>query len=312
MNLVEKAITNKKKNAPFIYKFISLFSVVRAYNIVVVFIAQILSTIFVFAPNKPLDVVLLDYKLWLLFIATSVVIAGGYIINNFYDRGKDAINRPIKSKIDTFISQETKLKSYFLLNFIGFGLGLIISFKAGMFIASYIFLIWFYSHKLKKYPLSGLLSSAFLSILPFFAIFAYFKNFSEIIFIHASFLFFLLIIKELIKELENLKGDILFDYQTIVTKYGEYFTRILISFIIILSLLPVYFILQYPEVGLMKYYFVIAVVGLSMVAMLVWFSKTKVHYLFLHNVIKLIIVVGVFSLVLIDTSVIIDQILSKI
>ena len=118
MDLLKKAIINKKQNAPFFYKFLSLFSVVRGYNLIVVFIAQLLSAIFVFAPNKSLREILFDYKLWALFVATSVVIAAGYIINHFYDKEKDAVNRPLKTKIDTFISQEVKLKSYFLLNFI--------------------------------------------------------------------------------------------------------------------------------------------------------------------------------------------------
>lgn len=308
LDLLEQALLNKKKKAPFYYKFISLFSVVRGYNLFVVWMAQLLSAIYVFAPNKTLESILFDYKLWILFIATSAVIAAGYIINHFYDQGKDAINRPLKTKIDTFISQETKLKSYFLLNFIGFGLGLLISFRASLFFAVYIFLIWFYSHKLKRYPLMGLFGAAFLSILPFFVLFAYYKNFSEIIFVHASFLFFLLIIKELIKDLENLKGDMLFNYQTIVTKYGEHFTRLLITLVVLLSLIPIYFIQLYPEVGMMKYYFVFALFGLAFIATMIWYSHSRSQYLFLHNVLKIIILLGVFSLIFIDTSVIIDRI----
>ena len=312
MDLLKEAIVNKKKNAPFYYKFFSLFSVVRGYNLAIIFIAQLLSAIFVFAPEKSLKSILLDYRLWIILMATSAVIAAGYIINNFYDREKDAVNRPIKNKIDTFISQGTKLKSYFLLNFIGFGLGLFISWRAGLFFGTYIFLIWAYSHKLKRYPLPKLLGAAFLSILPFFAVFAYFKNFSEIIFVHASFLFFLLIIKELIKELENLKGDLLFDYETIVIKYGEHFTRLLIDFVILLSFIPIYFIVAYPELGWMKYYFVFAVLGLTLIGILVWFSKTKKRYVFLHNIIKVVIIAGVFSLILIDQSVIIQKIIASL
>jgi 4-hydroxybenzoate polyprenyltransferase len=312
LDLLEKAILNKKKEAPFYYKFFSLFSVVRGYNLIIVFIAQLLSALFVFAPNKLLQQVVFDYKLWVLMLASSTVIAAGYIINHFYDQGKDAINRPLKTQIDTYISQKTKLKSYFLLNFIGFGLGFLVSWRAALFFGVYIFLIWFYSHKLKRYPLTGLFGAAFLSILPFFAVFAYYKNFTEIIFIHASFLFFLLMVKELIKDLENLKGDMLYNYQTIVTHYGEYFTRLLISVVILLSLVPVYFIVQYPEVGLMKYYFAFAVFGLTLIAVLIWFSKSNAQYVFLHNVIKIIILVGVFSLMFIDTSVIIDRIISEL
>ena len=53
------------------------------------------------------------------------------------------------------------------------------------------------------------------SVLPFFAVFVYYKNFSEIIFTHAAFLFFILLIRQLVKDLESLKGDFVKNYQTI-------------------------------------------------------------------------------------------------
>ncbi len=312
MDLLKEAHTNTQRKAPFYYKFISLFSVVRGYNILVMLLAQILSAIFVFAPNKPLSTILFDYKLWALLIATASVVAGGYIINHFYDRGKDSINRPIKTKIDTYISQEVKLYSYFTLNFLGLGFGLLVSWRASLFFSVYIFLIWLYSHKLKRYALTGLLGGSILTLLPFFAVFSYYKNFSEFILAHAAFLFFILLIRDLIKDLENLKGDMLYNYETIVVKYGEYFTRLLIVLIILLTLIPVYYLLQFPEIGLMKYYFVLVLFGLTVVGVLVWFGRSKNHYLFLHNLLKIIIVVGVLSLTLLDTSVIIERILQQL
>ncbi len=312
MDLLNEAKINTKRNASFFYKFYSLFSVVRGYNIAVMLLAQVLSAVFVFAPNKPLRTVLLDYKLWALLFATACVVAGGYIINHFYDEGKDLINRPIKTQIDTYISQRTKLQSYFILNFSGLLLGLLVSWRAGLFFSVYIFLIWLYSHKLKRFPLTGLFGGAILTLLPFFAVFAYFKNFSEIIFAHASFLFFILLIRELVKDLENLKGDMLFNYETIVVKYGEHFTRLLIVLISVLTLMPIYYLIHYPEIGLMKYYFAFAVFGLTIVAILVWFSHSKKQYLFLHNLLKIVIVTGVLSLMLLDTSVIIERILTNL
>lgn len=312
MDLLEEAKIHTKQVAPFYYKFFSLFSVVRGYNIVIMLLAQVLSAVFIFAPNKPLGTVLFDHKLIALILATASVVAGGYIINHFYDSGKDAINRPVKTKLDAYISNSTKLYSYFVLNFVGLGLGLLVSWRAGLFFSVYIFLIWFYSHKLKRYPLIGLFGGVVLTLLPFFAIFAYYKNFEEIIFVHAGFLFFVLLLKDLIKDLENLKGDMLFNYETIVVKYGEHFTRLLVSLVVLLSLMPLYFLFKYPEIGYMKYYFVFAVVGITMVGVLVWFSRNKKNYLFLHNLLKFILVAGVLSLMLLDTSVIIERILERL
>ena len=66
-----------------IYKFLSLFSVVRGYNILTLVAAQYLAAIFIFSPNKSLRTVLFDIDLLLIVIATVCVVAAGYIINNF-------------------------------------------------------------------------------------------------------------------------------------------------------------------------------------------------------------------------------------
>jgi len=311
MDLLEIAKKNSKKNAPLYMKLLSLFSVVRGYNIALIVIAQYLASIFIFSPEKELRHVLLDINLYFIVLSTICVIASGYIINNFYDFEADKINRPVKATIDSIVKQKTKLQIYFLLNFLGVIFAFLVSWRAALFFSVYIFLIWFYSHKLKKYPLTGLFSAAILAILPFFAVFVYYKNFSEIIFTHAAFLFFILLIRELIKDLEGIKGDFIHNYQTIAVKYGEHFTKILITILVILTLNPIYFLLKYPEIGGMKYYFYISGVVLFLFVLFLWFSKSKNNYTLLHFVLKLMLLAGVFSLALIDYSVIINKILLK-
>ncbi len=312
MDLLKTAENNtpkRPKKYPFYYKFFSLLSVVRGYNIVVIVIAQYLASIFIFSPEKSLRYILLDLNLYFIVLATICVIASGYIINNFYDVDIDKINRPQKTKIDNIVNQKTKLNIYFLLNFLGFGFGLLVSWRAALFFAIYIFLIWFYSHKLKQYPLIKLFSAAILAILPFFAIFVYFKNFSSIIFTHASFLFFILLIRELIKDLESMEGDIVNNYITIPIKFGEKFSKMLITLIVFLTLSPIYFLLKYPEIGLMKYYFYFSIVVVLIFLLLLWRSNSKQNYILLHNILKFLILAGIFSLAFIDTSVIINRII---
>ena len=100
MDLLEISKNNSKKNAPLYIKVLSLFSVVRGYNILLIVIAQYLASLFIFSPEKSLRHVLLDIDLYFIVLATMCVIASGYIINNFYDFEADKINKPIKSKID--------------------------------------------------------------------------------------------------------------------------------------------------------------------------------------------------------------------
>jgi 4-hydroxybenzoate polyprenyltransferase len=309
MDLLEIAKNNNKKQAPFYFKFLSMLSVVRGYNIAAIVLAQYLAAIFIFSPQKSLRFVLTDIHLYFIVLATACTIAAGYIINNFYDKEKDIINKPQKAALDNFISQKTKLQIYFLLNFLGFIFGLLVSWRAGLFFALYIFLIWFYSHKLKKQPLTGLFSSAILALLPFFAVFVYYKNFSEVIFVHAAFLFFILLIKELIKDLENIKGDLAQNYITIPLKYEERFTKMIITIFMVFTLSPIYFILRYPEIGNMKYYFYFAGIALFIFGFLLYKAKSKKEYIVLHNIIKLLIIIGILSLMFIDTSVILNRLI---
>lgn len=310
LKISEENTPQKQKKYSYFYKFLSMLSVVRGYNIFIVVIAQYLAAIFVFSPEKSLKEIILNLDLYFIVLATICVVASGYIINNFYDAEKDAINKPIKNKIDSIVGQKTKLNIYFLLNFVGVGFAFLVSWRAALFFSSYIFLIWLYSHKLKKYPLTRLFSASIIAITPLFAVFIYFKNFSTIIFTHATFLFLVLMIRELIKDLENIKGDVAQNNLTIPVKYGEYFTKLLISFLVIFTLDPIYFLWKYPEIGMMKYYFYFVGIVFVIFSVLLWKAKTKKDYLILHNITKIIIVIGVLSLMLIDTSVIIKRILN--
>ena len=159
-----------RKNKRFILKLLSLFSVVRGYNILVIVIAQYLTSIFILAPNLRLREVLFDIKLFFLVLAGVFTIAGGYIINSFYDSEKDLINRPKKTMLDRLVSQNTKLSFYFILNFLAVIAASYVSFRAVVFYALYIFGIWIYSHKLKKIPFLGNVVAATLAITPFFAV----------------------------------------------------------------------------------------------------------------------------------------------
>lgn len=280
-----------------------MFSVVRGYNIPIIALAQYLSAIFILAPEKRALSVILDFNLFIIVLASSLTIASGYIINNFYDSKKDLINRPNKSKLDRLVSQKTKLQVYFTLNFIVFFIAFFVSWRAVLFFSVYIFLIWFYSHKIKKQPFVGNLMASFLAVLPFFAILLYYKNFYEVIFAHATFLFIIILIREMIKDLENLKGDLANGYSTIPIVYGESVSKNIILILAISTLIPVYFLVNLYDVGYMDIYFYICLILLILFGVKLSKSSTKEEYNQLHNLLKIIIVAGVFCIILIDPAV---------
>jgi 4-hydroxybenzoate polyprenyltransferase len=290
-------------------KFFSMFSVVRGYNILIVVIAQYLASIYIMAHDRPLGDVVFDLNLFFLVLASSATIAGGYIINSFYDSEKDLINKPIKTTLDRMVSQNTKLSFYFILNFMATFMASYVSFRAVVFFSLYIFGIWFYSHKLKKLPIIGNLTSAILTITPFFAIFLYYKNFEIVIFVHALFLFLIISMRELTKDLENIKGDLALNYKTIPVVYGINASKIMLSILVGLTLIPTYFLMNYFPIGKMNYFFYLSIFLLVVFLVLLWRSSSKSQFLLLHNILKIIILAGVFCIPLIDVNLLLNRII---
>lgn len=298
------SISNKR----LLLKMFSLFSVVRGYNILVLILAQYLTSAFILAPELPLRDIFFDDNLFFLILSSATVIASGYIINNFYDSEKDLINRPKKTMLDRFVSQRTKLSVYFILNLLAIFFASYVSFKAVVFFSIYIFAIWLYSHRLKRILFLGNLVASILTLTPFFVIFIYYKNFETVIFIHATFLYLMIVMRELVKDLENMQGDLIQNYHTIPIVYGEKLSKFFLSILSILAVIPTMLLITRFDTGYMNYYFYISLVLLVFFVLFLYFSKVKWQFLLLHNILKLIIVAGVFSILLIDIKEVLNRV----
>lgn len=287
------------KQKSILFKFLSIFSVVRIYNILIIVLAQYFTSIFILSDKKLFDVIF-DFSLFLLILCSSLSIASGYIVNNFYDQKKDIINKPIKSKIDDVVKNSTKLYFYFILNFVVIFFASIISLRAVIFFSVYIFFLWFYSHKLKRLLFLGNLFYSLLTITPFFAILLYYKNIDLIIAAYALFLFFILLLKDITKDLKNLVGDFTENYQTIPVAFGEDFSRIIISLITFINVILIINLFINFSDGYMNIYYGISLILLLIFTIKLYNSKKVSDYLELHNILRLIIGLGVFSIILLE------------
>ena len=286
-----------------------MFVVVRGFNLAMIVVAQYVTAIFIMAPNQSLSEVLLDRTLFALILASVAAIASGYIINNFYDSEKDSINRPQQVSVEKMVSQNTKLILYFILNISVIIAASYVSFRAVLFFSLYIFAIWFYSHKIKKRPVVGNLTSAILTITPFFAIFLYYKNFSSSIFVFGFYLFLVLSMRELIKDLQNLKGDLLQNYKTIPVVYGEKYAKLMIIVLVVCNVSVTIFLLKSYTLERMDYFFYTSISLLFVVLLLLPKAQSRQQYSRIHILLKLLVLLGVFSIVLLNPSLILSKIL---
>ena len=281
-----------------LFKFFSLFSVIRIYNILIIVTAQYLTSIFILSPNTDIIKIIFDPYLFLIILCSSIAIGSGYIINNFYDEEKDLINRPIKYNIDKAVKKNTKLKFYLFLNFVVIALAFVISYRAIIFFSLYMFFLWLYSHKLKRILFIGNLFYSILTVTPFFAILLYYKNIDLIIVAYALFLFFIILLKDITKDLKNLVGDFSLNYQTIPVVFGEKFTKAIITLITTVNIILVLNLYLNFNRGLMEIFYFLSIVTLFLFLIKLYKSSNIHDYLFLHNILRFIITIGIISIFL--------------
>ena len=227
-------LSNRQKKA---IKLLGMLSLVRWYSIILLALAQYLAAFFVFNPNSPKILLLLDFKLHGIVLATAILIAAGYIINAFYDFEKDLINKPQETIINTVVSSNSSLNIYIALNFLGLLVAFLSSAKIFLFFFGFSFALWFYSHKLQKIAFLRELSASLLTVSAFFSIALHYNRLDISVFVYGSMLFSIILIREFIKEFINQQGDVLYGYNTFLVKYGKRKTKNLIKTLILLSLI---------------------------------------------------------------------------
>lgn len=281
-----------------IFKLSALLSLVRWYNIFFLALSQYLAVIFVL--NKPGDwrQILLNPNLHYIVFASLFCVAGGYIINNFYDLEKDLINRPDKTIYEKIVKQSTALRLYFLFNTIGALLGLLVSFKVFLFFSSFIFVLWFYSHKLKKITFIGNMTAALLAITPFFAIFIYYRLEDLLIITYVSFILLIIFIRELIKDLEAIKGDVIIGYPTLPVVLGVARTKWLVAFFALLGAVPATAIFYKTDFSGISYYLFAGGTGVAFSLVMLALAQKQKHYRALNGLYRVLIIGGILSLIL--------------
>ncbi|MBI1317232.1 hypothetical protein GC167_10325 [bacterium] len=281
----------------FALKTLALLSRVRWYNVLLLALAQYLSSIYLLSPPASLRAFMADYPLHLLVLSTGLVVSAGFILNGFYDREKDTVNRPWQTAFERLVSRRTSLNLYLIFNFAGLVLASVLSWRAVAFFAVYALSLWMYSHKFKKLTYLGNLSAALLSFVPFFALLLYYRSLHPGLITYVAFLFCVELGRQLVKDVEQMKGDLIFGYPTIPAMEGQKGLRKHFAAIVLLSGLSagihLFFWPQNPQ-------WVVLIFGLTL---LLWAwnkipgspqpsrSARRLHVLF-----KLCLVAGVLSL----------------
>lgn len=276
-------------------KFIAFFQLIRWKNLLLLAINLILVKYIIFFHDKLISPKFnINYNL----ISSSIlfITAGGYIINDFYDRKIDAINKPEKLLIGQLILAKEAVLYYFILNI----LAVILIMKLyNWLIISFIFsiiLLWLYSFWLKNMPIVGNVIVAFLTALPLVIIALYFQINQSLLFTFAFFAFSISLIRELVKDIEDIVGDTEGGLKTFPIVFGVAKTKLLIKLILIIFTIAFIYLIAY--ISNIYIYFII--IFLSLFAWLfikIQKAYSKTDFTYLSNFLKIIMLIGVISMI---------------
>ncbi len=269
----------------------ALVRLTRIWNLLIIGLAQYWAAIFLIALDSAYDP-----RLLLLALSTVFIAAGGYSINDYYDVKIDLINKPERVVVGKVLSRRTVLLLHTLFSVTGIGLGFALNWKIGIINFMSVFLLWLYSNALKRLPFIGNFLVALLTALSILVVNVLFQPIVAIFWVYALFAFFMTLIREIIKDVEDLKGDDTFGCRTLPIVWGIRPTKVFIYLLLILFLAVV--IAIHTWVNPMPVLFFMAFLFLPMGAMVVWLNRadTRKDFYRLSQFCKILMLAGIFSM----------------
>ncbi len=282
-----------------IVKFIvSFFRLTRVGNLFIIGFAQYFTAFFLM---KQRSLVFFDLKFFLLSLSTVIIAAAGYIINDYYDIKIDFINKPDRVVIGKSITRRYAILFHTVLSGLGILIGAYVSLWIGAVNIISVFLLWLYSNLLKRLPFVGNLSVAFLTGLSLILVDLYYHSGNYMIYIYASFAFFMTLIREIIKDMEDLKGDNSFGCKTLPIIWGIRKTKQMIYSLLTVLVITVV-VLNFLFTDLPITFFILFIV------ILIWFlqrlirADTTRDYYRLSTFCKWIMLFGILSMAFVYRS----------
>lgn len=256
--------------------------------------------------------------LWIM-AASILIAAGGYIINDYFDLNIDLINKPTKNVINVAISRRWAIAWHLILNVAAIACTIMaVSFQKWYLILANIaciLLLWFYSTSFKRQLLIGNIVIALLTAWTVLVIFYTFVplysaigtddlttvKFFRAAFLYAGFAFIITLIREAVKDIEDMKGDARYGCKTLpivagvtATKiYTMVWTIVLIGSLVILQL----YVLQFNWWWAVIYSLLFVIIPLVYFATLLIRAKTTSDFKKLSAYSKWIMLAGILSMI---------------
>lgn len=239
-----------------------------------------------------------QHLFWLIF-STTCIAAAGYIINDYYDIKIDLINKPDQVIIGRYLKRRVAMGINLFLNFLGIAAGGLVDKKVFVINTCAFFFLWIYSNHLKRLPFWGNLMVAFLTALSLIILAVHYQINEREVYIYALFAFTISLIREIIKDMEDVKGDASFGCQTLPIRWGLVRTKYFLLGLIAVFLVTLFAMTKPLHAPTLAYIFMVISIPIFFVAYRLFYADTKQDFSFLSSLCKYIMMAGVLTMLLV-------------
>lgn len=296
---------------------------VRWPNLVFIAITQLLFVYAIIHPILTTSGVVANIRgiyFFYLLVSSVLIAAAGYIINDYFDLNIDQINKPNKLVVEKIISRRWVIMWHLIFSGIGIILGFVIDWYTNSRFLGFaniicVLLLFIYSISLKKKLLTGnvlisLLTAwvilvvtwcEFSNLLHSAAVETYTQKITRITLLYAGFAFIISLIREVVKDIEDIDGDRQYGCKTMPIVWGLNASKVfiavwLIVLIAALSIVQVY-VLQFKWWWSAAYCILFTVVPLFYVFKSLFQAKSSADFHRLSSFIKLVMFTGILSMI---------------
>lgn len=291
---------SKSKKLHLKSSFGSFFKLVRLPNLLIIAFAQIAVRIFVIGPKENWKTIITDPSFLLLSFSTLLIAAAGYIINDYYDIKIDIVNNPKRVVIGKVFTRRVALFTHFIINALAVSISLFLGWK--IFITVFIsgFLMWYYSNSLKRLALWGNTTISLLTGISIYYLSFLSDNNIKLVIIYAVFAFTISLIREIIKDMEDMKGDALFGCKTLPIVWGIKKTKYFIFTISLIFIVIIGFLFTERYNNFLALYFTVAMFPIFIFLLIkLYQAETEKDYHALSTLSKGIMLAGLASILLV-------------
>jgi len=296
-------------------KLKAILVLIRFPNLVFILLTQCLTYFFLILPSVESPTLSL-WEFLRLGLSTVLIASAGYMINDYFDMGIDAVNKPQRVTIEKIFRRRTVILGHILLNLIGFLLAAQLAYthvllRVSLVQVGSILLLLVYSTTLKRKLIVGNLSIAVLTALTLLSVALYEPAYTfpttgeapnSLFWVYLIFAFVITLIREIVKDIEDIKGDAVQHCTTIPLKWGiTYVKNILYGLLLFmygfLALVGLFFFKENPR--LILYLIVLVMLPLGYIFYSIRKAATTAEFHQISSHIKWITLLGILSMVLI-------------